>query len=129
MTENDRQAINIKNKVQEYDDGVISSEELVGYMLDREFLHDTFANDEDDGEATTRARDEAEEREYRNVQKSPRWRGEMYGEGAEDVVFTFDKFMNLNENKQSRVGVLNDSPQRARASRHQDRPANKTRWG
>lgn len=46
MSENERQALNIKNKVQEFDDGVISAEDLVAYVLDREFIHDDFANND-----------------------------------------------------------------------------------
>lgn len=121
MTENDRQTMNIKNKVQEFDDGVISAEALVGYMLDHEFIYDTFASDavEDEDDANW---DEDEDDDIKTHAADTK---EVWGEGQS---FTFDKF--LDEAPRQRViGTVEDSAVRERARRHQERPINRIRWG
>lgn len=125
MSENERQALNIKNKVQEFDDGVISSEELVGYMLDHEFIYDTFANDaiEDEDE------DDWDEDDLED-EESEEWNNDDDQARNESVKLTFDKFLAAESARDNRiVGVSEDSAIRERARRHQERPINRIKWG
>jgi len=120
MSENERQALNIKNKVQEFDDGVISSEELVGYMLDHEFIYDTFASDAVEDEDEDDLEDEEGE-EWNDADDQTR---------NESVKLTFDKFLAAESARDNRiVGMSEDSALRERARRHQERPINRIRWG